>query len=262
MSSGSDPADAGALYDKHASRWQRREPSSLSDFTGRPAVFELCGDVAGLDVIDLGCGEGYCSRELAGRGARSVTGVELSAEMVQLARTQESELRQGITYRQGDVTRLEDADARYDLAVGVFVYNYVTVEQMRASFREVHRVLRPGGRFVFAVPHPAFAFVRKDRGPPFYFDVGDAGYFSGRDARFQGEIRRRDGTALPVQMVHKTLGDYFDALRATGFTAMPELRELRVLPEHLELDAGFFSPVADLPLHLAIRVSRPPAAGP
>jgi len=262
MSSGSDPADAAALYDKHASRWQRREPSSLSDFTGRPAVFELCGDVSGLDVLDLGCGEGYCSRELAGRGARSVTGVELSAEMVQLARSQERELKQGIRYRQGDVTRLEDADARYDLAVGVFVYNYVTAAQMLASFREVARVLRPGGRFVFAVPHPAFAFVRKERRPPFHFDVGDAGYFSGRDARFQGEIRRRDGTALPVQMVHKTFGDYFDALRAAGFPAMPDVRELRVLPEHLALDAGFFAPVADVPLHLAIRVVRSPAAAP
>lgn len=256
MSRGHEPADAGALYDKHAARWRRREPSSLSDFTGRPAVFDLCGNVSGLDVLDLGCGEGYCSRELAGRGARSVTGVELSGEMVQLARAQESELRQGIAYRQGDVTRLEDPDTSYDLAVGVFVYNYVTTAQMLASFREVRRVLRAGGHFVFAVPHPAFAFVRRDRAPPFYFDVGDAGYFSGRDARFQGEIRRRDGTALPVQMVHKTFGDYFDALRAAGFAAMPEVRELRVLPEHLALDAGFFSPVADLPLHLAIRVAR------
>lgn len=256
MSTGSDPADAGALYDKHAARWQRREPSSLSDFTGRPAVFDLCGDVSGLDILDLGCGEGYCSRELAGRGARSVTGVELSGEMVQLAQVQESELKQGITYRQGDVTRLEDADASYDLAIGVFVYNYVTAGQMLASFREARRVLRPGARFVFAVPHPAFAFVRKECRPPFYFEVGDAGYFSGRDARFQGEIRRRDGAALPVQMVHKTLGDYFDALRTAGFSAMPDVRELRVLPEHLALDAGFFSPVADVPLHLAIRIAK------
>lgn len=256
MSPEPGPAEAGALYDKHAARWRRREPSSLSDFTGRPAVFELCGDVSGLDVLDLGCGEGYCSRELAGRGARSVTGVELSGEMVRLAQAQESELRQGITYRQGDVTRLDDADARYDLAVGVFVYNYVTTGEMLASFREVRRVLRAGAHFVFAVPHPAFAFVRRDRRPPFHFDVGDAGYFSGRDVRYPGEIRRRDGTALPVQMVHKTFGDYFDALRAAGFPAMPEVRELRVLPEHLSLDPAFFSPVADLPLHLAVRVAK------
>lgn len=256
MSTHRKTVDTGELYDAHASRWQRRAPSSLSDFTGRPAVFDLCGRVEGMDILDLGCGEGYCARELASRGARSVTGVELSHEMVRSARAQEAELRQGVTYRQGDVTALDDADSSYDLAVGVFVYNYVDVEQMRASFREVFRVLRPGGHFVFSVPHPAFAFIRKQHGPPFFFDVGDAGYFSGRDLQFQGEIHRRDGTALPVQMVHKTTADYFDAMREAGFRAMPEVRELAVKAEHLELDAAFFGPVADLPLHMAIRVRR------
>lgn len=248
--------DTGRLYDEHASRWQRREPSSLSDFTGRPAVFELCGPVRGLDILDLGCGEGYCARELAGRGAGSVTGVELSEEMVQLAEAQEAELGQGITYRQGDVIRLEDADATYDLAVGVFVYNYVTIGEMRASFREVHRVLKPGGSFVFSVPHPAFAFLRQGNEPPFYFDVEASGYFSGRDRQFQGAIHRRDGSALPVQMVHKSFTDYFEALRAAGFSSLPEVRELSVQPEHLDLDPDFFGPVADLPLHVAFRVER------
>jgi SAM-dependent methyltransferase len=256
MSTRAKSVDPGALYDEHAARWQRRAPSSLSDFTGRPAVFDLCGPVAGLDVIDLGCGEGYCSRELASRGARSVTGVELSHEMVRSARAQEAELGQGVTYRQGDVTALEDADASYDLAVGVFVYNYVDVDRMRVSFREVHRVLRPGGHFVFSVPHPSFSFIRRDQSPPFFFDVGATGYFSGRDRQFQGEIHRRDGTALPVQMMHKTVGDYFDALREAGFVTMPEVRELKVEPEHLELDEAFFGPVADLPLHMAVRVRR------
>ncbi len=256
MSTTPKRVDTGDLYDEHAARWQRRAPSSLSDFTGRPAVFELCEPVAGLDVIDLGCGEGYCARELASRGARSVTGVELSHEMVRSASAQEAELGQGVTYRQGDVTALEDADASYDLAVGVFVYNYLDIGQMRSSFREVLRVLRPGGHFVFSVPHPSFSFIRREHGAPFFFDVGASGYFSGRDRQFQGEIHRRDGTALPVQMVHKTVSDYFDALREAGFAAMPEVRELKVEAEHLDLDPPFFGPVADLPLHMAIRVRR------
>lgn len=252
----SNHIDTGELYDKHASRWQRREPSSLSDFTGRPPVFDLCGDVTSLDIIDLGSGEGYCSRELAGRGAGSVVGVELSDEMVQIAKRQEDELKQGITYRQGDVTALQDQDASYDLAVGVFVYNYVNTDQMLASFREVHRILRPGGNFVFSVPHPAFAFIRSKREAPFFFDVGNAGYFSGRNIQNYGEIYRRTGQALPVQMVHKTVSDYFDGLRAAGFKTMPEVRELAVKPEHIELDPDFFAPVADLPLHMAIRVTK------
>lgn len=256
MTTNSDSVDTGRLYDAHAARWQRREPSSLSDFTGRPGVFELCGSVEGRDVLDLGCGEGYCSRELASRGARSVMGIELSAEMVELARAQEKELQQGVVYHQGDVTQLEASDASYDLAVGVFVYNYLDTKAMRASFAEVFRVLRPGGHFVFSVPHPAFAFIRDERQAPFYFDVEEAGYFSGRDRQFQGEIHRRNGTALPVQMIHKTFADYFEGLREAGFATLPEVRELCVRPEHLELDPAFFGPVADLPLHAALRIAR------
>ena len=110
--------------------------------------------------------------------------------------------------------------------------------------------------FVFSVPHPAFAYVRRTNAAPFFFDVGSSGYFSGRNHQFQGEIHRRDGSALPVQMIHKTFADYFEALGDAGFTALPEVRELAVRPEHLELDPAFFGPVADVPLHAAFRVPR------
>ena len=45
------------LHDASASKWVRQQPSSLSDFTARPVIFDLCGDVRGLDIIDLGAGE-------------------------------------------------------------------------------------------------------------------------------------------------------------------------------------------------------------
>lgn len=250
--------DTETLYDANAGKWERRAPSSLSDFTGRPPLFELCGDVRGADVLDLGAGEGYCSRELAARGAASVTGLELSAEMVEAGRRQDAALGQGIVYHQGDAADLSRwSDAAFDLVTAVFLYNYMTRAAMAASFSEVRRVLRPGGAFVFSVPHPAFGFIRRERALPFYFDTESSGYFSGVDRQFQGEIDRIDGPALPVQMVHKTLADYTDALAAAGFTAMPTLRELGVRPEHMDRDREFFAPVADVPLHLAVRVQAP-----
>ena len=57
-------------------------------------------------------------------------------------------------------------------------------------------------------------------------------------------------------MCHKTLEDYFNALNQAGFKHMPEVRELRVLPEHIDLDPEFFEPVSDIPLHLAFRVEK------
>ena len=162
MSTDERPRD---LYDRSAGRWQRRAPSSLSDFTGRPAVFALCEPVEGKRVIDLGCGEGYCSRELRRRGAASVLGADISEQMLELARAQAPEQQLGIEYQVGDIRNLDVADDTYDLATAVFVFNYITTEEMTDALTEIRRILAPGGSFVFSVPHPAFPFLRDNTAP-------------------------------------------------------------------------------------------------
>jgi len=249
------PTDARALYDQTATNWSRQQPSSLSDYTARPHVMALCEPLAGKAVLDLGCGEGYCSRMLAQRGAR-VQGLDLSPRMIELARTAEQAQPLGIRYDTADAATVDLGEASVDLVVAVFLFNYLDVAQMRRTMANVHRMLRPGGSFVFAVPHPAFAFMRRESAPPFYFDVGGAGYYSARDSLFGGRIWKRDGTALDVQLVHKTLEDYFAGLRDAGFSAMPGVTELTVTREMVALDEAFFGPLFDLPLHLAVKVAR------
>ena len=242
------------LYDGTASRWVRGEPSSLSDFTARPFVLSLCEPTEGIEVLDLGCGEGYCARELSRRGAKSVRGIDLSEGMIQAARAQDEKDGLGIDYEVGCATDLKQfSDNTFDLVVAVFLFNYLTVEKTQQCMTEVFRVLRPQGKFVFSIPHPAFPYMRQAE-YPFYFQVSENNYFSGRDSLFPGRIWKRDGSWLEVQLVHKTLQDYFEALQKAGFSTMPTLRELRVLPEHVELDRPFFGPLVDFPLHLAIRV--------
>ena len=245
------------IYDRAAQRWVRREPTSLSDFTGRPPVFDLCGDVRGARIADLGCGEGYCARILVEEmGAGAVEGIDISAKMVEAA---QGAVQGDPRYRfeVGDATKPPFEAGAFDLVVAVFVYNYLSIEGTAASFAEVHRLLKPGGSFVFAVPHPAFPFIKRNKNRPFFFDFpADSGYFSARNARNFGEISRIDGVHLPVEMTHKTFQDYFEALRGAGFAALPELRELGVTAEHRRRDPDFFGPVDDIPLHLALRVEK------
>ena len=248
--------DTEQLYNETATRWSRSEPNSLSDFTARPRVFDLCGDVKGKNIIDLGSGEGYCSREMMVRGAASVTGVELSEKMVGLAQVREEKDQLGISYRCGTVVSLPDKDASYDMALGVFVYNYLHLEETRQSFKEVFRLLKPGGEFVFSVPHPSFAFIKRELTQPFYFAVEDKGYYSGRDIQASGEIFCRDGQALAVQMIHKNVEDYFTALNLAGFKSLPTVMELGVTDEMMALDPEFFGPLQDVPLHMAFKVKK------
>lgn len=242
------------LYDSNATKWARNEPVSLSDFTGRPAVFDICQPITGMKILDLGCGEGYFSRTLLAQNPSSIIGIDISEEMINSAIAQNKDER--ASFRTTKDTNLEFENEQFDLVVAVFVYNYFFLDEMINSYREVFRVLKPGGRFVFSVPHPFFPFISKKDSNTFHFDFGEDTYFSARGIKADGTIKRRDNIELPVQMCHKTLEDYFDAINLAGFDKMPLIRELRVLPEHIEMDPSFFNPVADLPLHIALRIEK------
>jgi len=247
--------DTEKVYNDNAEKWLRLTPSSLSDFTARPLVFDACGELNARSVLDIGCGEGYCARELKRRGAGDYLGVDLSEQMINAAQTQEAKDQYGIEYRACNVVEFKP-DRQFDLCVAVFLFNYLRVEEMQRVFTMVYEALPPQGQFIFSVPHPFFPFVRPDQKPPFYFASTGKNYFADVNQQFEGEIWKRSGEPLHVQCVHKTLGDYFDSLRLTGFTNMPEVKELTVTPELVAMDEAFFSPLLNEPLHLLFKISK------
>ncbi|MEL6428571.1 MAG: class I SAM-dependent methyltransferase [Planctomycetota bacterium] len=251
MTDAAEPETTEAIYDRAAARWERNAPVLLSDFTARPFLLDWC-EPEYARVLDLGCGEGYVARQLGERGARSVHGIDVSAEMVERAKSQAPDHR--FHFESRDATDLSHLPENgFDLAVAVFMFNYMDTAAMTRVMEEVVRVVEPGGRFVFSVPHPSLPFVRVEE-RPFYFSPKNNGYFGGRDVQFEGEIWRRDGESVRVRCVHKTLDDYFRALRAAGFQKLPDVHELHVTDEHVAFDPDFFGPLVETPLHLAFRL--------
>ena len=244
------------LYDRSAPNWKRTEPILLSDFTARPFLLSWCEPIHGKHILDLGCGEGYFSRQLKQRGAAYVEGIDSAKGMISGAIEAEESEPLGIHYRVSDAAKLSGIhDEAFDLVVAVFLFNYVDQETMATIMKGVFRVLCRGGRFVFSVPHPLFAFLHEEQ-PPFHFRRNGVGYFSGRNELFEGRIWRRDGADLPVRCIHKTIDDYFNALAEAGFASLPGVRELYVQPKHLEMDPQFFEPLKEKPLHLAFQITR------
>lgn len=248
--------DTQHVYDQNSTKWLRLEPSSLSDFTARPFVFDACGeDLQGRSVLDIGCGEGYCARELKRRGAGDILGLDLSENMILAARQREKTDRFGIEYQSCNVTEFEPS-RRYNLCIAVFLFNYLLVEDMHKVMAMVYRALAEGGEFIFSIPHPFFPFMHREEQPPFYFSSSGKNYFSDVNQQFEGEIWKRDGVPLHVQCVHKTLADYFDGLKLAGFETMPEVKELTVTDELAATDPAFFSPLLNAPLHMLFKVRR------
>ncbi len=249
------PMNTEEIYNDNAEKWLRLTPSSLSDFTARPLVFEACGELNARSVLDIGCGEGYCARELKRRGAGDYLGIDLSEKMIKAAQAQEAKDQYGIEYRACNVVEFKP-ERQFDLCVAVFLFNYLRVEEMQQVFSMVYQSLHPQGQFIFSVPHPFFPFMRPEKTAPFYFNSTQKNYFSDVDQQFEGEIWKRNGEPLHVQCVHKTFDNYFNSLRLAGFSSMPELKELTVTPDLMAIDEEFFSPLLNEPLHLLFKVSR------
>jgi ubiquinone/menaquinone biosynthesis C-methylase UbiE len=128
--------------------------SPIHKWTVNVILAEVDQDLDGQPLLDLGCGEGLVARALAQRGAR-VTGVDLSTGLIGHARRQEARRPLGIHYRVGGARTLSEfPDDGFAGVVANLSIN--DMPDLHAVFTAVGRVLRPGGWWVFTVPHPCF----------------------------------------------------------------------------------------------------------
>jgi SAM-dependent methyltransferase len=193
-------ADAADYLDEHAADIGETAfvwcPENL-----REDDAQLLGDpseLAGKRVLEVGCGSAPCSRWLAARGARPV-GLDLSAAMLRHAAAAGSRSGVDVPLVQAGAERLPFGDDSFDLACSAFGAIPFVAEPGRVM-REVARVLRPGGRFVFAVNHPVRWAFPDDPGPG-GLTVGQS-YFD-RTPYLEVDA---SGAATYVEH-HRTLGD-------------------------------------------------------
>jgi ubiquinone/menaquinone biosynthesis C-methylase UbiE len=103
------------------------------------------GDRSPGRVLDVGCGTGFLALRFAELG-HTVTGIDLSPQMIDRARRKAEQADQQIDFRVGDATALDFPDETYDLVVARHViWNLPDPDRGVAEWL---RVLRPGGRLV------------------------------------------------------------------------------------------------------------------
>jgi SAM-dependent methyltransferase len=109
-----------------------------------PALLNELGDVSGLRILDLGCGEGRFSRLLTARGATTV-GIDPVQRLLTHARDVGGEHE---AYVRGSGDSLSFADQSFDVVVAYLCL--IDIPDFRSAIRESARVLRRGGSFVVA----------------------------------------------------------------------------------------------------------------
>lgn len=191
------------------------------DEMNNPAMFEILGDIREKRILDLGCGEGYNTRIMARKGAK-VIGVDFSKKMIGFAIQQEKEEKLEIEYSVLDACNLHIfKNNAFDIVACFMALQ--DIENYRDAIKEVYRILRKHGHFVFTTPHPCFEVIgkweykkgTKDKSPEnaLYYKVGR--YFDTHSYIISWRMKR---LAKPFETTtfHRTLTDYANALSNAG----------------------------------------------
>jgi ubiquinone/menaquinone biosynthesis C-methylase UbiE len=149
-----------AAWDAIAAFWDNHMGDAGNDFHRElvaPAAEELLALTPGERVLEIACGAGLFARRMAEIGA-IVTATDFSANMLEAAKGRCRNYPDQVTFQQLDAASAEQLaalpEAGYDAAVcNMAIMDMIEIEPL---FHGVARALRPGGRFVFTLCHPAF----------------------------------------------------------------------------------------------------------
>jgi SAM-dependent methyltransferase len=226
-----------------------------------PACERLLGVQPGELVLDIACGNGQFARRMAQLGAR-VVATDFSQRFLDRASERSSEHSASIEYRLVDAT-----DEAQLLALGAGRYDAVTclmalmdMTTIEPLARAVPRLLRPGGRFVFAIQHPAFnsnavrfALEEVDDGGELVETrfIKVAGYLDVPPAKGAG----MPGEPAPHYYFHRPLSELLTTFFRVGMV-LDALEEPAFGPEHYSTTPLSWMNFVNIPPVLAGRLAR------
>jgi SAM-dependent methyltransferase len=258
-------SEVAANWDRNAPVWTDQVRNRHDIFRvhwNNPAFIEFVGDLSGKEVLDAGCGEGTNTRIFARRRAR-MTGIDLSAKMLEFAREEERREPLGIRYECASYTDLPMFKAEtFDAAISTMAF--MDGPDFPAAMREVARVLRRGGTLAFSILHPCFAtkgfgWLRDDSGRAVKFTVAD--YFND-DAwierwKFGHAPNAAHVEQFAVPRFDRKLSDYINPVMAAGLR-LEEICEPRAPESACALHPEAFRKFRDhIPLFFYVRALKP-----
>ncbi|MGK6313049.1 methyltransferase domain-containing protein [Neorhizobium sp. DT-125] len=257
-----DAKNVAAHWEGNAETWtiySRAGYDRYRDALNTPAFLEMLPPVAGLDGLDLGCGEGTNTRAVARLGAR-MTGLDIAPTFIRYARETEESDPLGIAYVLGDGQTIGFPDASFDFVTAFM--SMMDMADQREVLQGVHRVLKPGGFLQFSILHPCFVpptrrNIRDERGEAVAVQVAD--YFDESDGRIDRwmfstipEGERAKLTPFSVPRFHRTLSTWVSMIVEAGLVieafgepmaseevaaAEPVVADTRVAPIFLHIRA-------------------------
>jgi len=233
------------LYNQFAGEYhQKRKSSSKSfynEFIEVPAISGLVKDiVSGKKVLDLGCGTGIFTKMIHSWGA-NVTGVDISEEMIKIAKIENPE----IYFVTSDAEHTNFSDEEFDVVSSSLMIHYL--DNLSTLFKEVNRILKQKGYFIFSFHHPSNEVIEKmkinDETKNIFND-----YFSLKDYRWK---------MMGIEFIsyHHTFEDISIYLSESGFL-IEKILEPKPIKDGKEFDAKEFEFTSRTPTFCVIKAIK------
>lgn len=107
-------------------------------------------DVKGKTVLDIGCGSGWIETMLLEKGSKKIIGIDISDEVIRAAKKKKLK---NVVYQKASAIDLPFKNNSFDVVVSFEVLEHIPVNTEDKMFKEVYRVLKPGGKFFLSTPH-------------------------------------------------------------------------------------------------------------
>ena len=220
-----DHREVGKHWDELAPTWTalvRNGYDIYRDGFNTPAFLETLPKIKGLRGLDIGCGEGHNTRQLAERGA-NMTAVDISQVFLDLAAEIQPEERD-IDYSVASAVQLPFPGNYFDFATGFM--SFMDIPETPLVIREAYRVLKPGAFLQFSISHPCFDTPLRIKhynpdGSTRSYEIGD--YFRNLEGEKielnkPGSRAYEDGyPSFTIPRFTRTLTQWFHALIESGF---------------------------------------------
>ena len=190
----------------------RETDDNLNVLLEQPAMHRLLPDIKGKRVLDIGCGAGGNCLDFVNRGAESVTGIDLSEKMLELAR--ENCSHEKITYLRMRMSDLSGLKGGFGLVYSSLAVHYA--EDFPRLMREIYALTERGGTLLFSQEHPIVT-ATVGGGHWNYDENGNRVSWTFSDYQRSGK-RTVKWFVDSVEKYHRTFSEVINAVIAAGFT--------------------------------------------
>lgn len=190
----------------------------------------LAADLDGKAVLEIGCGAGRITRDLASR-AREVVAIDPDAAALRRARAQVPAA--SVRFLQASADTYDEQERSFDVAVFSLSLHHVSPGLMDASLLQAARRVRPGGRIVVIEPGDEGTLIEAEA----RFDVGDGEERPAKEAAHRA-LGRLAGWAVGTTLEFRTLfhfddvADFLEHLPPRGGRPAPTAALTRFLEAH------------------------------